>query len=139
MRSHRGTRLDSSHEGFTLLEMVVVLVLLALAAVLAAPALGKREEPRESELAALLTGAREAAARRGETIHLRISASGSWRIEGGGGGDTRAIQTGEVEPFAGLPLTVVVSPLGTCGFDASSATAAAGIALEPLSCTLLSR
>jgi prepilin-type N-terminal cleavage/methylation domain-containing protein len=137
MRSPRRDR-SKAPEGFTLLEVVVVLILLALAAGLAAPALGDREAPGESELAALLTGAREAAARRGETVALRISASGSWRMESGGAAAAEPIQTGEIEPFAGLPFTLLVSPVGTCGLDAASGNAAPAIRLDPLSCTLLS-
>lgn len=123
--------------GFTLLELVVVLVVLALAAALAVPALTRRSDRRESELASLILGAREAAARRGETIHLTVSASGSWTIEGAGSAGDTPIQSGQVDPFPGLPLTLIVSPLGSCGFDARSAKAASLIPLDPLACALL--
>jgi prepilin-type N-terminal cleavage/methylation domain-containing protein len=136
MRSRRGTW-RKTPDGFTLVEMIVVLVLLALAAALAAPTLGRNAGPRESGLPALLTGSREAAARRGETVYLRIAASGAWRMEGGGAAEADPIQGGELEPFDGLPLAVIVSPVGSCGFDAASAKAAAVIPLDPLSCTLL--
>ena len=124
-------------EGFTLLELVVVLVLLALAAGLAAPALRRAGAPRETGLGILLLSAREAAARRGETIRLTVSESGAWSIEGVGSPAEGPIQAGEIEPFRGVPLTLVVSPVGSCGFDARSASAAEVIPLDPLSCTLL--
>ncbi|HEX7336965.1 MAG TPA: prepilin-type N-terminal cleavage/methylation domain-containing protein, partial [Gemmatimonadales bacterium] len=70
-----------SDAGVTLIEMVVVLVLIGLTAALAVPAL-LRPPPRESGLRELVSSAREAAIRRGESVHLRIGASGEWRIEG---------------------------------------------------------
>ncbi len=122
--------------GFTLVELVVVLVLLALAATLAAPALRPRSDGALRGLAGLIPGARSAAARRGETMHLRIAASGDWHLEGGASPAGGPVLTGHVEPFRGLPLTLIVSPIGTCGFDARSAAAATAIRLDPLSCEL---
>jgi prepilin-type N-terminal cleavage/methylation domain-containing protein len=123
--------------GFTLLEVLVVLVLLALAAALAAPALGPRSEPTVRGLESLIPAAREAAALRGETIYLRIAESGEWRMEGAASREDGPIESGQVEPFRGLPLTLIVSPVGSCGFDARSATAAAAFRLDPLACELL--
>ncbi|HEX6105606.1 MAG TPA: prepilin-type N-terminal cleavage/methylation domain-containing protein [Gemmatimonadales bacterium] len=123
--------------GFTLLELVVVLIVLSLATALAVPALRRPTDHQESGLGALILGAREAAARRGETMYLSVATSGDWKLEGGGPGGEAPIQTGEVEPFPGLPLTLIVSPVGSCGFDARSARAAAAVRLDPLTCTLL--
>lgn len=122
--------------GFTLIELVVVLIVLALAAALAAPSL-RQPAPRESGLASLIIGSREAAARRGETIRLTISSSGSWVMEGAASAGEGPLQSGRLDPFPGLPLTLNVSPVGTCGFDARSASNAAVIRLDPLTCTLL--
>ena len=122
--------------GFTLLELAVVLVLLTLAAVLAAPALSRQVEARASGMSALLMTAREAAARRGETMHLRIAESGRWELEGAASAADGPIQAGRVEPFRGLPLTLIVSSVGSCGFDAASMATAAVIPLDPLTCTL---
>jgi prepilin-type N-terminal cleavage/methylation domain-containing protein len=123
--------------GFSLMELVVVLIVLALAAALAVPALTRRAERRGSELASLLLLSREAAARRGETVHLDIAPSGAWTITGAASGGDGPIRAGRVDSFPGLPLTLIVSPVGTCGFDARSAKAASVIRLDPLSCTLL--
>ena len=123
--------------GFTLLELVVVLIVLTLAAALAMPALSRRPEPRDGELASLILGSREAAARRGETVHLSVSTTGTWKMEGAGSASEGPIQSGQVDPFPGLPLTLLVSPVGTCGFDARSAKAASVIRLDPMACTLL--
>jgi type II secretory pathway pseudopilin PulG len=133
----RTTGRHRSSIGFTLLELVVVLVVLMLAAALAAPALVRPPDHRRSGLDALILGAREAAARRGETVRLSIDASGKWRLEGSASTAEAPVQSGEVEPFPGLPFTLIVSPVGSCGFDARSAAADSVVRLEPLTCTLL--
>src|SRR3989442_1011622 len=105
--------------GFTLIEMLVVLVLMGLAVALVAPALFPARHD-ESALRALLGSARDAAARRGEVVYLRIDVGGRWRME----------------PVFATPVTLVVSPLGSCAFDVRSSAAAAVVALEPLTCDL---
>lgn len=84
-----------------------------------------------------MSQAREAAALRGETIHLRIAASGDWRMEGNASLEDGSIKTGHIEPFSGLPLTLLAFPIGTCGFDARSGAAAAPIRLDPMSCEVV--
>ena len=54
--------------GFTLIEMLVVLILMGLVAVLVVPALFPRHHD-QSALNALLVSAREVAARRGEVVY----------------------------------------------------------------------
>ncbi len=129
--------MSSPDRGVTLLELIVVLVVLALAASVAAPALRRQAEPRRSGLEAVLLGAREAAARRGETIHLTISESGAWRMVGAASPGEAPIQGGRVDPFPGLPFTLIVTPVGSCGFDVRSTAADSAVRLDPMSCTLL--
>src|SRR5438477_10816665 len=68
--------------GFTLIEIVVVLILMGLVAVLVAPALFPRHHD-QSALNALLVSAREGAARRGEVVYLHIDPTGEWWMEAG--------------------------------------------------------
>jgi prepilin-type N-terminal cleavage/methylation domain-containing protein len=119
--------------GFTLIEMLVVLVLLGMAAALAAPAL-RSFRPARPALGLLIFGSRDAAARRAETVYLRIAESGEWRMEGAASSDASPLATGRVDPFPGLPLTIIVSPLGSCAFDLRSTQAARAIRLDPLTC-----
>jgi prepilin-type N-terminal cleavage/methylation domain-containing protein len=119
--------------GFTLIEMLVVLVLLGMAAALAAPAL-RSFRPARPALGSLIPGARDAAARRGETVYLRIAESGEWRMEGATSSTAGPLATGRVDPFPGLPLTIIVSPLGSCAFDLRSTQAGRLIRLDPLTC-----
>jgi hypothetical protein len=82
----------------------------------------------------LISGSRDAAARRGEMVYLRIAESGKWRMEGAASSDAGPLATGRVAPFPGLPLTIIVSPLGSCAFDLRSTQAARSIRLDPLTC-----
>ncbi len=122
------------HVGFTLVEVIVVLVLLGLAAALAAPAFLGREPAPESQLAAIVRGARELAERRGEIVHLRVSSAGEWQVEGAASPSAGTLAEGRLDDFAGPRFTLVVAPIGTCAFDVRSAGAANVIAIDPLTC-----
>lgn len=128
----RSGRLD--HHGFTLVEVIVVLVLLGLAAALAAPAFLSREREPESQLATIVRGVRELAERRGEIVHLRVGASGDWQVEGAASPAAGTLAEGRLDDFAGPGFTLVVAPIGTCAFDVRSSGAARFIAIDPLTC-----
>ena len=120
--------------GFTLVEILVVLVLMGLAAALVAPAL---IAPRhDSDLKTLLGSARDAAARRGEVVYLQIEPSGNWRLEGGASPLEGTLAAGRIKPFLTVPATLVVSPLGSCAFDVRSGAAARVVALDQLTCEI---
>ena|SRR5438552_14476575 len=121
--------------GFTLVEVLVVIALLGLAVALVAPALiPSRHE--ESPLSALIRSARDAATRRQEVLYLRIDRSGSWLLEGTASPSAGVLASGRVEGFAGPSVTLVLSPVGTCGFDLRSLAATPPIALDPLTCEI---
>ena len=120
--------------GFTLGELLVVLIVMRLAASLVAPALLSRRQD-ESALQAL--SARAAAARRGEIVSLHLDPTGRWRLEGRANPLEGVLAAGQLPPLVPAPVTLVVSAIGSCAFDAKSAAAGtAAIALEPLSCEL---
>jgi prepilin-type N-terminal cleavage/methylation domain-containing protein len=123
-------------KGLTLIEMLVVLLLMGLSAALVAPALLRPAQPAEPALAPLLRNTRNAAVRRGETIYLRIGASGAWRVQGSGVAAEGDLATGQLAGFRGPPLTLVFSPLGTCGPTAETAAAGRALSLNPLTCEL---
>jgi prepilin-type N-terminal cleavage/methylation domain-containing protein len=125
--------MPACRRGVTLIEMLVVIILIALAAGLAIPALRAGAQAPPS-LAGLIPAARDAAARRGETVRLRVGETGDWRLTGDGSGDS--IAAGRVAPFAGVPLTLVVGPLGTCQLEpeAGSRPDRPAPALDPLTC-----
>ena len=121
--------------GFTLVEMLVVLILMGLAAALVAPVL-LAPHHHAATLSDLVASAREAAARRGEVLHLTIEPTGQWRLEGGANPLEGTLAAGRLEPFLAAPVTLIVSPLGSCAFDVRSASAASALALEPLTCEI---
>ena len=96
--------------GFTLLEIVVTLVILGLAAGLVAP-MFRRDPNPASDVRAVVASARETAVRRAQTLVLRVDDRGAWRLIPTG--DTTLISTGILSD-GGQPLTLVIGPLGTC-------------------------
>ncbi len=125
----------AARPGFTLVEILVVLILMGLAAALVAPAL-LAPHHQASTLNDVFASAREAAARRGEVLYLSIEPTGRWRLEGGANPLEGTLAAGRVEPFGAAPVTLIVSPLGSCAFDVRSAAAASALALEPLTCEI---
>lgn len=124
--------------GFTLVEMLVVIVLMMVAAGIVAPAFVPRQpETSEADLARLVRSARAAAAAREETLFVRLSASGAWRIEGAGAEGGGDVATGTLSTYAGPVGTIIVSPLGTCAFDVRSTAGAVAIPLDPMTCEVL--
>jgi prepilin-type N-terminal cleavage/methylation domain-containing protein len=121
--------------GYTLIELLVVVAVLALASALALPAL-LRSRIGDPPLQAIVESARAAAARRGEIIYLRIEPTGVWYMEGGGSPLERDSAGGRIAPLASAPLTLLVSPSGSCAFDVRSTAGARVLALDPLTCTV---
>src|SRR2546422_1065701 len=121
--------------GFTLIELLVVLLLMGLTAALVAPTLLPRRH-HESAFQAVIRSAREIAARRGEVVYVHLDPTGEWRMQGGANPLEGTLASGRVQPLLTAPVTLVVSPLGSCGFDVRSAAAAGAVALDPLTCEI---
>ena len=126
--------------GFTLIEMLVVLVLVGVLAGLVGPALIPREHDSDPDaIAPAIAQAREAALRRSETMLLRFEPSGDWRLDGTASREDGPLATGHVSDatlLGGGEATLVVSPLGSCAFDARSSRASRSAPLDPLTCEL---
>ena len=120
--------------GFTLVEVLVVLIVMTFAAALVAPALLRVRHTGESQLAPLVAAARDVSARRAEVVYLRVTQSGEWRLRGDASREQGDLATGRLSGFEGPPLTLVVSPIGTCAFDVRSAAVAGRVTLDPLTC-----
>jgi prepilin-type N-terminal cleavage/methylation domain-containing protein len=125
--------------GFTLVELLVVLVVMGLMVGLVAPAVIPRAAPDErGSLAPVIRFAREAAVRRSETVHLRIDASGAWRVDGTSSSEHGPLATGHVERYDHGEGTLVASAIGTCAFDVRSTRIAGALLLDPLTCEVRS-
>jgi prepilin-type N-terminal cleavage/methylation domain-containing protein len=120
--------------GFTLLEVIIVLLLMALATALVAPAIGSRQPRSRDEVAALLQMARLVAVRRGEVVTVTIAASGQWRLDGDASAADGPITSGQLSAKPAAALTVAVSPLGGCAPALDSASMALLAAVDPLTC-----
>jgi prepilin-type N-terminal cleavage/methylation domain-containing protein len=118
--------------GYTLLELVVVLMIMGLAAALVLPAL-RSPRPDGSRLNSLLAQGRAIAAQRGEVIYLHIAPTGEWHVEVGGSIEG-VVSEGQTEPVVTAPVTLVVSPTGSCVLDVRSAATTSIPALDPLDC-----
>jgi prepilin-type N-terminal cleavage/methylation domain-containing protein len=119
--------------GYTLIEVIVVLVLMALAAALVAPAFVTPHRP-EAAIMTLIGQARALAIRRAEAMELRIEVSGAWRLDGGASQQAGPVATGAISPAPAAALTLVFSPLGSCASDVATASAAEPLHLDPLTC-----
>ncbi|HEV7366314.1 MAG TPA: prepilin-type N-terminal cleavage/methylation domain-containing protein [Gemmatimonadales bacterium] len=118
--------------GFTLLEMLVVLLLIGMAAALAAPML-LRTNPARSGFDELIAIAREAAVKRGEVLYLRVSTSGQWSLEAASAPTADPLASGHVGSVGG-PFTLMISPNGSCMFDVPTVARGTALQLDPLTC-----
>lgn len=126
VQSERHGRFRAS--GFTLLEIVVTLVLLGLAAALVAPAFRAETSPDEG-LQSILATTREAAVRRAQTLVLQVDDRGAWRIVPSG--DSSAIGSGRFTDGT-RDLRIRVNPLGACFNEGASGA----VALDAVACAI---
>jgi len=122
--------------GFTLVEIIVVLVVMVIAVGVVAPAFLPPEPADTTALAEPLRVARRLALTRGETVYLDLTPSGDWSVQGGSSLSEGALARGRVDRYDGPAATIVASPLGTCAYDIQTAANGGGVPLDPLSCTL---
>ena len=118
--------------GYTLIEVIVVLVLMALAAALVAPAFVAPPD-RTTAIARVIGHARAVAIRRAEAVELRIEPSGAWSLDGVASAQAGALATGTIAPAPRVAITLLFSPLGSCAPDVVTASAAS-LRLDPLTC-----
>ncbi len=124
---------DDMTHGYTLIEVIVVLVLMALAASLVAPAF-VAPQARQAAITEVIGQARALAMRRAEAVELRIELSGAWRVDGTAATTTGPLTAGTISPAPSAALTLVFSPLGACASDVVTAGAAEVLHLDPLTC-----
>jgi prepilin-type N-terminal cleavage/methylation domain-containing protein len=114
---------DTGHAGFTLIEIAVVILVLALVATLVAPSIGRFTvvERPDGRLASLTTHARATAVRRAEGLELQVDSSGEWLLSASR--DGTILGRGRVSGRVQGPLTIVISALGACTIVDGSAGA----------------
>ncbi|MGD8319600.1 MAG: prepilin-type N-terminal cleavage/methylation domain-containing protein [Gemmatimonadota bacterium] len=125
--------------GFTLVEIVVVLVVLGLGAALVAPALLPPRQEEPTSLGAVIARVQDVAARRGETLLLDVSPAGTWAAFGTASREEEALGAGALEGTVPLrAFTLRVDPLGSCGLTLEADTAGWRPPVDPLTCRLAS-
>jgi len=117
-----------------LLEILVVLILMGLAAALVVPSVLPPREEDVPSFTALVQTTRQSAVRRGEVVYLTITTNGDWRLDGAASLEAGPFASGRLNRYDGPQVTLVASPLGSCAFDVLSIEAAARIPLAPLTC-----
>jgi prepilin-type N-terminal cleavage/methylation domain-containing protein len=138
IRTKAGRRTPASRRsasgGYTLLELIVVLILLGVVAAVVAPGLSSLRADPAPELQLVIGRARDAAIRRGETIHLRVDRSGAWRATAGTAELGEPLGSGRLRAPVQTATDLVFSPLGTCAAPAESLPPALSPEIDPLIC-----
>lgn len=124
--------------GYTLLEVIVVLVLLGVAGTVVAPSLRSPRPEQSSSLRAVVGSVREAAVRRGEIVRLRIDRSGAWHASAGRPPQTELLMSGQLSD-PGEAADLLLSPLGTCAPTPEALPTHSWAAFDPLTCEIPSR
>ena len=117
--------------GLTLLEILVTLIVLGLAAALVVPVFRAETLP-DDDLRAVLAGARETAVRRAQTLVLSVDQRGTWKIAAAH--DTSTVASGQLRDGTG-PLQIRVNPLGACLNEGG----AVAIAVDAVGCSIVPR
>ena len=125
-----------SNSGYTLLEVILVLLLLTIAAVVVIPSLSTPRLDDAASVGAVIRHTREAAVRRGEMVRLHIGRSGLWQATAGSNPET--LMAGRIQSASGGAIDLVFSPLGSCGAAPEGRPLVAG-EVDPLTCEVPSR
>lgn len=123
--------------GFTLIEIIVVLVVMVIAVGVVAPAFLPPEPADTTALAEPLRVARRLALTRGETVYLDLTPTGDWSAHGASSLGEGALALGRVDRYDGPAGTIVASPLGTCAYDIETTANGGSVPLDPLNCTVV--
>jgi prepilin-type N-terminal cleavage/methylation domain-containing protein len=125
-----------TRRGFTLLEVIVVLVVMGLTAALVAPALLPPRQTTAS-IQTVVRGVQRLALRRGETMLLEISQEGAWAATGTSSAIDGAVASGVLpDPHPRGDLALRVSPLGSCAWVLEASPSAWRPPLDPLTCRI---
>lgn len=127
----RGTR----PLGFTLLEVMVVLVLLGLASALVTPAFLQPSSQQKDELQQVIDAARRLAIRNASTVTLSFTADGRWTAEESNGRALADMSGGTLDRGNTVPVRLLVSPLGGCSLEAAVASDPP-LTFDPVHCRL---
>ena len=115
--------------GYTLIEMIVVLLLLTIAATVVAPSFVLPRHDASPSLRDIVQSGRAAAVRRGELVRLHIVRSGEWQLIAG----RTVLSAGHLSDTRGS-ADLLFSPLGSCGSVPEDPMPEALANFDPLTC-----
>ena len=118
--------------GFTLVEILVVLIILGVAFTLTIPSLVSPRAP-EDAMQRVVDLARRTAIRRAGGVRLSIEAGGAWSLESSSGLDPD-LGTGTLLWPHAFPVTIHISALGACMLEAPALQQV--VAIDPVRCRL---
>jgi prepilin-type N-terminal cleavage/methylation domain-containing protein len=120
---------EAAPPGFTLLEIIVVLLIIGVAFVVAAPAL-PNHSPEPDPLQRVLEVTRRAAVHQAEALTLSVNADGDWRIDSRTSTEVAPLGFGTLPSYHEGPVIVKASALGRCTVE----TATSALRLDPVRC-----
>lgn len=125
--------------GFTLIELVVVLVVMGLATALVAPALLPPAQERPASLQRVIADVQSSALRRGEPMLLRVDRDGAWSAHGASSDTEERLGAGTLDEEARppQPFTLRIAPTGSCGLELAGDTTGWRPPLDLLTCQVL--
>lgn len=119
----------------TLLELLVVLVLLGLAAAFILPVL--QRPTRSADQITILERARSVAVRRGESVRLEFDATGAWTVSATADTTAAILLAGvatAATPASRIAQSIVISALGACLPEGNAVVG--GSAWDPTRCAV---
>jgi prepilin-type N-terminal cleavage/methylation domain-containing protein len=127
--------------GFTLVELMVVLILMGLATALVAPSLLPGPTDPDASLQRVLADAQAAAIRRGEPVLLEVGVRGEWTARGASSSAADEVlgSGGLVEAWVPPhPYTLRIAPTGSCGMELAADTTGWRPPVDLLTCRVVS-
>ncbi len=130
-RAFHATR--PGRRGFTIVEVVIVLMLVGIALTLAAPGFVRPVGKSEDSMQQIVDFSRRAALERAQSLLLAVGEGGAWSLTEHGAPD-RPLATGALlSPSE--PLQVTISPVGICipAEDSPSGS----VMIDPVTCSVV--
>jgi prepilin-type N-terminal cleavage/methylation domain-containing protein len=121
-RAEDTERSGRSPSGFTLIEVAVTLVVMALVVTLVIPTFTRKSVARVSA-SDVVRSASRLALRRAEWMTLRVDERGGWDVHSDSQQETTALAQGVLERTEAMPFVVRLSPMGACLSNGMSAIA----------------
>jgi prepilin-type N-terminal cleavage/methylation domain-containing protein len=128
-------RARSRGHGYTLLELLVVLVLIGLSVGLTLPIL-RMSDDQHSHFADVVERTRALAVKRGELLYLHVDPTGAWTVLSEQG--NAPLIRGGLAPSGRPALTLRIAPTGSCAPDVQSLANAPQPPIDPPSCAVTS-